>query len=253
MIGKLKRILGVSFLLYTLTTPINGAWGDTASDVNEVEFEGCPDNAICSKQTGKKRQAWLNLLDKINDKKDSYRTRRLNKFIQKHGAPIQIWSFTRKIEDTALMIWDSSCLHHNKEGKKVYLGEIFSRNLQNLQKNKNLLLSSAYVQQSPKTIRKHPIPRGEIPSYLNGKSMVFIQEEEGNYYGLQLTPNGKISAITFSSPKHYPQKTKCPEQLVARYLKDKTNKTLFKEYACKKIWNKTLQKKQTVIYGRDCN
>lgn len=224
----------------------------------EHENKGCPENSICDEQMGLHRKKWLNLLKKIDlqKMKEAKKVGLIENFRQKHGLPTHFYIQLEEAKQKRPIVWSSECKLHQQN--KIYLGEAFvsktNKNEATWHKGKEkkqyeLLFDPIIVYRGKKKLKFYA-PKGETPLYLDGDELVFVREDEGVFYGLKISTQGKWTVI--SSKGHNNSRyiagledTKCPSQT-------EFNKDIYQSQYCRKIWDKTKKEFQIIRFVWSC-
>ncbi len=223
-------------------------------------FEGCPTNSLCVKEMGNLRKSWLKTLSKKNPYKG------IERFRKKNGMPLKIWTRDKVLKEPTLIMWDSFCPKHNpkpsSEGlinteEKIYIAEAWYKNfgtvLKSFKEGDQILVNRAYVLEKDKSVTTYIIPRAEAPLFISDKKLYFTIEEEGHYFGLWISPNGKLRADQTYLPKNFPTEKKCPEELSKAFSAGIKNPKLYQGFFCKAIWDQSSKKFKTIALGWSCN
>ncbi len=215
-----------------------------------LDLPGCPDNSVCTKETGAVRLEWLEILKNYSiNKIDEKET---NKQIQKKsGFPIPSWATEAAKSKPMTTFWDSPCKQHQKENEKTYIAITFLKNL--LPKNKILFHSPAILTDDKSHSLAIQTLRGEIPLLILNDSLYFTQVDDGYYYGLLISYNGKLSFSKVIKDTHYPKEITCTTEQINLFTKELPSKDFFKGYYCKAIWNLTTKTYNSLIFGWSCN
>ncbi len=200
---------------------------------------GCPENAFCTPEMGNIRANWLKAIKSKSIKK-------IERFRINTGVPLGFWSNSPQKDAIS---WNSVCGAHNTENYKLYWAEIF---VKKLSARKEFILEKAWKQNKNGKIQSYPIPRGEVPGFIDNTSLVFIREEEGVYYGLRISHNGSLHI--FKYPKGIPtsQSINCPKDLVTAFEKHFQNINIYQDHHCKQIWNTKTKNYEKMIFGLSC-
>ncbi len=217
--------------------------------------EGCPTNSSCLPQTGKHYKQWIDLL-----KKKSFRGTRpwmkIDRFRQKNGIPLEIWSFPLGEKTEGLIHWDGPCANHNQKGHKIQMALGLAKNfaeLEQLEKKGKIHIPRAFMLTASDTIKEYFVPRGSTPLYLDGDALAYIKETEGVYYGLKIRPQGKLAILPPKQAQHQAQSVECPKKLNERFARHARPQMLYQGSYCRSFWNQKSKIYQTMIFGWTCN
>jgi len=218
--------------------------------------DGCPTNSYCSPFGGNERKKWMNFMEKLSGSRNT-RTQKLEEFRKKTGIPLTAWVTPEKQKEKEIISWDSRCLHHQKEGNIFFPAEVLAPNLNTL-KDKKLVIDQTYTILKDNIVRTYMTPREEYPLYIDGDDLVFLREEEGNYYALKMSPAGLNEIIEAAKldTEDYPTEIKCPEALInfakEREKEKKRNLYLATPF-CKQIKNIRSKESQIFLFNKSCN
>ncbi len=219
-------------------------------------YQGCPTNSSCPPRTGKRYKKWVDLLKQSKIKNTKHWTT-INRFRQKQGIPLEIWSFPKGEKTEGLIHWDSHCQNHNQEGKKIQIALALAKDFKEVRKleknSQKIHIPRSLLLESSGKIKVYMVPRGIGPLYLNGKSLMYTKETEGVYYGLRIGPRGELSIVDPAVPRHYPKSVDCPDKLVKKFSHHSPPKELYTGVYCQSFWNQKTNIYQTMIFGWSCN
>jgi hypothetical protein len=222
----------------------------TANQITKIDFPGCPENALCPKETGAHRLEWLDILTKFEQKKLS--EKEVNKQIQlKLGLPIPLWATEEATKKPLAMLWNSPCKQHNIPTNKTYIAVTFLKNL--LPKNNILFHSPAIlldIQNRPHSIM---VLRGDAPLFIVNDSLYYTQDDEGHFYGLLVSPQGQLSISKVLFDSHYPREITCSKEQIEMFNRETPSPNFFQGYYCKEIWNTKSKTYQSLLVGWSCN
>ncbi len=221
---------------------------------SKIEYPGCPENSFCQKNTGEVRQKWIDNLDLFSRGKISESA--LNSTLQNNqGMPIGSWAFEEASVLPNIMMWDSPCPQHRKEASKFYISDIFRKNLKTseLKDIQSLYFSKAYGITNDKKIFSVVFPRGETPLFSENGKYYFLQEEEGKYYGLLVSPDGDLRITSVQSTKDFVRDAVCVKEQVDLFLREAPSPTFYKGYVCKEVWDKTQKTYRPMLFGWSCH
>ncbi|MCK5072997.1 MAG: hypothetical protein KAQ98_06190 [Bacteriovoracaceae bacterium] len=209
---------------------------------------GCPENSYCKKNLGKKRSRWVNFVTTLRGS-SKFVTRKIEAFRAKHGIPIDVW-YIEKENREKIIHWNSICQSHSTKNNKVYVAEIISKNLKKIKTpgihfEKCLLIHN-------KKILKFPIPRGQIPLYIDGNRPVFISNIGNHYFGLRVSSKGALNVVPIKFPIKPPVTVDCPEKIKNKLNLSIDGKKVFLHPHCKKIYNGKNKKFEIAMFMRAC-
>lgn len=214
----------------------------------EHQNPGCPLNSICHSDMGKKRLLWQKEMENL--KGDSKKqTEVLNKIRQDLGIPFKVWAKSLDEEDKNIIRWDSPCKNHLKNDDKIYLAEVFIKNLEELNSPK-IIGEKAFILNEDK-ILTYPIPRKEYPLYLKGPDLVFSLYYEGIYFDLKISPQGSLALLSTPAEKYDLEEITCPKKLIGHFKKF-NNDNFYVGYFCQAIYNTESRKYQPILIGLSC-
>ena len=213
------------------------------------ENPGCPENSLCSEETGKKMKKWqefIRALKKQTLKKKSL-TSRIEKFRQENGIPITFLTTKKNIIGIDPILYTSRCSHHNPEDKSktVLKGIQFFRNDPN---SESVKLDKVVVYGKEKDVVYH-VPYQEVPIMMQNGSLVLNQEYEDVFYQLSIASDGdwkvkNISSKAMSKALQVLEDAECPDKapLGSHHLKT----------YCKQIWDADSKKARLVKLQWSC-
>ncbi len=215
----------------------------------EHENLGCPTNSNCSKKIGLIRHQWTGIAKSNTPNK----IKRMRSFTSSYGALIPVWGRSSAEKNEDLILWDSSCKGHNNEKlESIKLIEVFSKNLNSLKKEKDLLVPNV-IMTARKSNRIRSVLRGDAPILIDGDDLIYIKETEGFYYGLRLKVNGEVSIENVPKVQNYPSEVRCTDEITNELLNLTSIKHLYQGSYCKIIWNKKKKKYETLAFGWSCD
>ena len=243
--------LMLSIFVTLLCFPYNSM---AALEYSKIEHAGCPENAYCQKVTGEIRQNWLNLLDDF--KVGKITETKLNADLQKaYGLPISNWAAEEANVLPRIIMWDSPCPQHKKEASRFYISEIFRKNLKSseIKDYTTLYFHRAIGVDSNKKVFSVTIPRGETPLFIENGDFYFLREDEGKYYGLNVSRDGDLKVTKIQTIKETPKEAVCLKEQVDLFYREAPSPTFYQGYACKDIWDKSTKSYKTMLFGWSCN
>lgn len=215
----------------------------------EHENLGCPSNSKCSKKIGIIRHQLLGIA-KSGDKD---KIKKMRSFISSYGILLPVWGREKAQKNNDLILWDSSCKAHNKEKlESMKLVEVFSKNLNSLDKEKDLFIPRA-IMADRKSKRVRSVIRGDAPILIDGDDLIYIQEIEGFYFGLRLDIKGNIRIEDAPKVSNYPSEVRCSDEVTKELLSLSPVKHLYQGAYCKIVWNKKSKKYETLALGWSCD
>lgn len=202
-------------------------------------FVGCPENSRCNEELGKRFLTWKNLLKKGPP------LEQLTAFAQEQGIPLKV--YIPHLLDGPFISWDSELpIHRLRFDKALY----FFKKQSGLKEVEGLKLALALSKQG-EVIRHYFIPRDEKPLAKSGKYLIFLIEEEGNYFSLQIDDEGGFSLIErMKKNKNFPQHIPCPEDLLTHARSLKHGPTPLHQYSCESLWDEEKNQRQSILYLR---
>ena len=204
-------------------------------------YDGCPDNSLCSEETGKLRKQRVALL------KESPK-----KALQSHGIPVGVWTTQKDYEKKNIVIWDSPCPNHKQEGKEIHDGEIFIKAFKELSKDQSLITDRVLVIEGDEKIL-YNIPRGELPLFVGNKKIYLQREIEGSYYAISIDQEGRTAVADLPQGSNFPEDITCPKGLGEAFSNTMRQDFLFQGYRCKKIWDHQKRLFVSMAYGQACS
>ncbi len=218
------------------------------------EYEGCPTNSICTKEFGVIRTNWK----KIISQKSSANNRVLhaNNFKKKSGIPLGIWTTEKELKNSHTATWDSPCRQHSKsaENMQIYQASSIIKNFNDLGVIPGTLSDRGMVKYSNSTdYQLFFVPRREVPAYLDNSGLIFLMEDDGDYYAIKIKSSGDFDIVEFDKKHPAPEETLCAEELKKNFLaKNSPPANLYSEYFCKNIWNINTKAYVPIILGWSC-
>lgn len=220
---------------------------------SKIDQPGCPENAHCQKATGLLRQKWIEKLTLFNQKKIS--EFQFNQIVQNDtGAPISGWALEEASVLPKIVMWDSPCRQHKNELSKIYISEIFRKDLNasDIGISKNLIFAKIIGKDLSEKIFSFYSLRDEYPLFIENQWFYFLREEEGQFYGLSISKFGDLKVATIKKSDQLPKDAVCPKDFIDIFLKEAPSSTFYQTYICKEVWNRTIQKYQTLLFGKSC-
>lgn len=223
--------------------------------------EGCPTNSTCTKEMGQLYKKWSDTLSENADSKKI--TKALESFRKKVGIPFEVWITKTDKHHPDLVAWEGNCNYHNREGeKKIKIGVTMVRNIDDLNalekkgiiSTRKLYRLSSNKNNVSKVVR-YRIPQSDTPLYFDGDKLIYQKSEDGIYYGLAISPEGKLKIVDTITPKEYPQSLPCPKVLKeaqAAHPKDFESEIYAGVY-CQRTWNRATKKYEIILLGWSCD
>lgn len=223
-------------------------------EYSKIEFEGCPENAYCKKETGVTRKNWIEQLKSYTSGKIS--EQKINAFIQsEYGLPVSGWAQEEGSLQPNILMWDSPCKQHSKSTNKYYIAEIFRKNLSpnELKDVPNIFFSRAILLDKNKAPFSFIVPRGDAPLFMKDGSLYYLREEEGVFYGLLIDKDGKIKITKNETSTEPPKETTCSKEQIDQFNRESPSPNFYQGTFCKDIWDKTAKSYRTMLLGWSCN
>ena len=206
-------------------------------------LEGCPENSVCASKMGEFRQKWILLLKGSSQ-------RALKKFVADHGILTQVWTTQKHHGEEPIIVWDSPCSNHHKEGGEIFNAEIFTKNLH--EASDPFLPRNALLVRGQERVA-YTIPRGGLPLFVAGGKLYFNREMGNHHYMVSVTREGKLSLEKDMRIQHLPQSMVCPEKMVDDFSRSLTVPPhLYSGYRCNQIWDQGKKGFSILIYGWSC-
>jgi len=222
----------------------------SALEYSKIEFEGCPENAFCKKETGANRKKWIEMLRKFSTGVVS--EQKLNSFIQaEYGLPVSGWAQEEGSLLPNILLWDSPCKQHSKSTNKYYIAEVFRKNLnsKDLSEIHNLFFSRAILLDEKNNPYSIIVPRGDAPLFLIDGSLYYLREEEGIFYGLLIDKNGKFRVTKNETSAEPAKEAICTKEQIALFNRESPSPNFYQGTYCKEIWDKTSKNYKTMLLG----
>ena len=263
----LKRIIFPLFILL-LQPPVQSQGNDTHLKFTPTKtgdfqphmlshiYKGCPDNSECSKEMGQKRQKWISVVSNKDIRASNHRAA-LAYFKKSFGLPLGFWYRPSKRLHKDIIFWQSPCQQHNSKIDPIRIAEGLFSDFMTIQDLKNkgqqVFFAKTYTEDNKGKYISYYLPRGDTPLMVKNKLLYFIREEEGHYYNMTINRKGELDIVKKFKPKEYPVEVSCPKKLLAHMIAQVKEKSLYKSYFCKAIWNKSKNKFQTFVFGWSCH
>lgn len=193
-------------------------------------FEGCPENSLCSKETGALYKRWTSLLKAPS-------RRGLRSFVQEEGLPVGMWSIGKNHEERGVILWDSPCDNHRG---KIYEAKIFTHNLKSSSAGDIFKGVLGLLIREEETM-SYTLPRGNLPLFIEEDKLFFTSEEEGHYYAIGLESSGVVTLEDNRMPDHLPTSVPCPD--ISGSLSNPR---------CRHLWDRTKKTFVLLAYESDC-
>lgn len=225
-----------------------------ALEFSKIEYEGCPENAYCKKETGITRKKWIEELKKFSAGKIT--EQQINALAQvERGIPITGWGREEASLYPNILMWDSPCKQHNTSTNKYYITEVFRKNLSSndIKEFPNTFFSRAILNDNTGQPYSIVVPRSEAPLFMKDNALYYLQEEDGIFYGLLINRQGHFK-ITKNESNNMPSKEGiCTKDQATLFSREAPSLNFYQETYCKDIWDKTTKSYKTIFYGRSCN
>jgi hypothetical protein len=238
-------------LLFIILTATTSA---IALEYSKIDFEGCPENSFCKKETGAYRKKWLQMVKAFS--KGEISEQKINTFIQSEfGIPIAGWGTEEASLLPNILMWDSPCKQHKNAAAKYYISEVFKKNVSanEIKESPTLVFARAIMQENGKEPYPMVVIRGDAPLFIKDGSLFFLREEEGIFYGLLIDKEGKIKVIKNEPSPFPPKEVICPKEMIAQFQRLAPSPNFYQGQFCKEIWNKNTKTYQTMLLGWSCN
>ncbi len=225
-----------------------------ALEYSKIDFEGCPENSFCKKETGANRKKWLEELKKFT--KNSISEQTINEFVQsEYGLPISSWAQEDASLQPNILMWDSPCKQHQGTLNKFYISEFFRKNLakKELSEFRNLFFSRAVMFDNKNQAYSMIVPRGDAPLFIKDGSLYYLREEEGYFYGLLIDRDGRLRVTKAIKSPELPKEAVCSKDLTTLFMREAPGANFYQGQFCKDIWDTTLKSYRTVLLGWSCN
>ena len=222
-------------------------------EYSKIDFEGCPENSYCKKETGQNRKNWLEQLKNFSSGKIS--EQKLNSFIQsEYGFPVSGWAQESASLLPNILMWDSPCKQHQNINNKYYISEFFRKNLNTneLKDYPQIYFSKVIVLDNNKTF-VYVVPRGDAPLYLKDGNLYFLREEEGIFFGLLISKDGTLKITKNQSSPTPPKEAVCTKEQIALFLREAPSPNFYQGHYCKEIWDLTTKSYKSTLVGWSCN
>lgn len=230
---------------------------------------GCPENSECDQVMGLQLKRWQNLLRNLQDKeKDSKKqVKFIQGFLDLYGVPAEFYTNSKSAQSFKPLYYNSPCREHNPKDKpleKVLRGMSFIKKTTptgvviwrdqatlEIPLSDQIQLAKLDIQEEG-TLKSYYIPLDEEPLYLSKDGPVFLREDDGLFYGLQILNSGdwKIAGLDFTNLSFFESKKKmvdCPKNDKTPLLEGP-----FHTVICKEIWDHSAKKNRLAILRRGC-
>lgn len=238
------------FTILLLLISIN-SWG---LEYSKFEFDGCPENAFCKKETGAIRKKWIEELKKFSAGKIS--ELKINQFVQsEYGLPVSGWGQEEASLRPNILMWDSPCRQHRSSANKYYIAEVFRKNFkpQELKELPNIFFSRAILNDSSNQPYAFIVPRGDAPLFVEGGNLYYLREEEGLFYGLMIDREGHFKITKNETSTKPPKESVCSKEQIALFNRESPGPNFYQGAYCKDIWDKSTKSYKTMLLGWSCN
>jgi hypothetical protein len=225
-----------------------------ALEYSKIEFEGCPENAYCKKETGINRKKWIEQLRNFSAGKIS--EQKLNTFVQaEYGLPVSGWGQEEASLRPNILMWDSPCKQHRVSTNKYYIAEVFRKNLNSneLKELPNVFFGRAVLLDSSNQPYSIIVPRGDAPLFVVNGSLFYLREEEGLFYGLLIDRDGRLKVTKNEISTEPAKESVCSKEQIALFNRESPGPSFYQGTFCKDIWDKTTKSYKTMLLGWSCN
>ncbi len=217
-----------------------------------VTAQDCPEDSLCSKETGKKRAFFKSIISKL----DLKNIKKANEELTKNSLyPVTIWATeSTQFLDIPVYTWNSPCPQHNIKDNKILIGELFVKSLKNNDLKKfNGIIFSKIIFKIGNNIQKIVAPRGDTPLEFNGNQFYYTKEIDGVYFGYHLNINGEIEITTPIKIDQLPREVNCSKDLLEAFYHEAPSINFYKGAICKEVWDSRNKKFISIISGWSCN
>ncbi|TDJ08831.1 MAG: hypothetical protein E2O68_01360 [Deltaproteobacteria bacterium] len=211
----------------------------------EHENPGCPINSVCYTNMGKKRLKWREEFEHFKGNQ----AKLLEKIRQDLGIPFKVWAKSLDETDKDIIRWDSPCRNHHKRDDKIYLAEVFTKDLKELNSPK-IISEQAFIIKNNK-ILSYPIPRKEYPIYMDGPDLIFSLFYDGVYFDLKISPGGALGFLESPAKKLELEDIACPKELTEHFAKFNTD-GFYIGYFCRAIYDTKGRTFHPLLIGLSC-
>jgi hypothetical protein len=242
---------------------------ETKGFESDHQNSGCPENSECDQVMGLQFKRWQNLLRNLQNKeKDSRKQAQfLQGFLDLYGIPTEFYTTLKSSQSFKPTYYNSPCREHNPKDKpqeRILRGISFVKKTTSnsvviwrdqaqleipFSDQMNLAPLDIYEEEGMKT---YLVPLDEEPLYLLKDGPVFLKEDDGLFYALQIKNNGdwKVALVDFTNLSAFESKKK----LVECGQNEKAPKLSgpFSTSICKEIWDQSAKKNRLVVLRRGC-
>ena len=225
-----------------------------ALEYSKIEFEGCPENAFCKKETGINRKKWIEQLRNFSAGKLS--EKKLNAFVQsEYGLPVSGWGQEEASLRPNILMWDSPCKQHRSPTNKYYIAEVFRKNFNSneLKELPNIFFSRAVLSDSAGKPFNMIVPRGDAPLFIKDGSLYYLREEEGIFYGLLIDRDGHFRVTKNDTSTVHLKEATCSKENIAIFNRESPGPSFYQGTYCKEIWDKSTKTYKKILLGWSCN
>ncbi len=237
---------------------------------NDHENSGCPENSECDQVMGLQYKRWQNLLRNLQLKKST--PQKITQFIQGHlenyGIPTEFYTTHKSAKSFKPISYNSPCRDHNPKGKpleRVLRGISFVKKttkdsaviwrdqaVLEVPLNEDFNLADLTIQ-TDSGEQNLKLPLDEEPLYLNKDGAVFIREDDGLFYALQIQFSGewKIVNVDMTNLTNFDSR----KRSIECGTKEKAPKLSgpYTYAICKEIWDDSAKKLRPIILRRGCS
>ncbi len=224
---------------------------DTVTNIRDIKATDyvpppCPDYSLCDIKFQNTFSMWKEAIRKIKNGANKITT--LQESLTKYGLPIPIWTKNDAYKNNPIIAWESKCKEHRTAKEKIYKGTIFTKII-SLQSPNIIFLKSFFIENGK--IKSQLLPAQETPQLLTNKGAIFLIEEDGVYFHIEIANSGELSVVTQTIKVSDSEDIKCPDKLKAVFLKEYKN-SIFQNFYCKKVYTANPSNYKIVIFPRSC-
>lgn len=218
------------------------------------ENDGCPDNSLCSKETGLYRTKWLETIKLLRENKisESFANNEIKK---SNGIPINIWTNDSELaKSEKIILWDSPCKQHKAPNQKYFIGEFFTHKITNNLKEKmpKIIMANIIIKEKNE-LKVLSVPRGDAPIMIDQNSFYYTKDDDGIFYGLNLDMSGNLSISKTKKVTNFPKEIECTKEMSDLFIRNSPSLNFYSGHFCKDIWNNDTKSYSTILVGWSCN
>lgn len=231
---------------------------------------GCPENSECDQVMGLQYKRWQNLLRNLQLKEKS--SQKQGQYVQGHlelyGIPVEFYTTHKSAKTFRPIYYNSPCREHNPKDKpleRVLRAMSFvkktSKDTVTIWRDQaqleipfsdDLVFADLDIT-TDEGVQTLKVPLDEEPLYLTKNGPVFLREDDGLFYALQIDYNGvwKVINLDMTTLSNYESKkrsTQCGEKEKGPKLSGPFNVAI-----CKDIWDDSAKKLRPVVLRRGCH